>query len=340
MRKAAFAERVYVMLKRKFLAVGCAAIALASIVLPVFAAADPPLASQSRIEAALKNMIALDRPGEIGLATFFEGNKYVQCRQMADHKLRCESGGARMQPSLAHVLTPEKIERLAAGGWAFDDSFGNYAQVFAAEAPPSEIAAKILRALAEGYDADLTQLEAKTDWIAGEPCPARVGPSQNLAGSINDAPALARTAIYACAYAAPHADAIHAASDLVDIYGKRVTGEIQHLHINIDRDIYVIFQASIGYVQCAPMNPPPAIYCEAQSADSWPALTAVLTPERVARLHAAGYVDPGHAPNYSRSYPLDKFDEGAVARELLTILYDVYGYSGEPKLRIITEKGG
>jgi hypothetical protein len=324
----------------KFLAAGCAAIAFASIHFSAVAAADPEPASQSRVEAALKNMMALDRPGEFGLATFFDGNKFVQCRGLPDHGLRCEAGGARMQPSLARVLTPEKIERLTAGGWAFDDSFGNYAQVFAADAPPSEIAAKVLRALVEGYDADLARLEAKTDWIASEPCPPRVGPSQNLAGSINDAPALARTAIYACAFAAPKADAIRSAADLVDIYGKRVTGEVQRLRVNIDRHIHVIFQTDIGYVQCAPMSSPPAIYCEAQSADSWPALSAVLTPERVARLHAAGYADPGYAPNYSRSYPLDKFDEAAVARELLAILYDVYGYVGEPKLQIITEKGG
>jgi hypothetical protein len=65
----------------------------------------------------------------------------------------------------------------------------------------------------------------------------------------------------------------------------------------------------------------------------------VLTPERVTRLHTAGYSDPGRAPNYSKTYALDQFDDAAIARELLTILYDVYGYVGAPKLKIDTEKG-
>ena len=91
-------------------------------------------------------------------------------------------------------------------------------------------------------------------------------------------------------------------------------------------------------MQCAPETSSGAIYCEAQSADSWPALTSVLTPERVARLHAAGFADPGRAPNYWKNYPLDQFDDSAIARELLTLLHDVYGYEGSPALRIKTEK--
>jgi hypothetical protein len=67
-------------------------------------------------------------------------------------------------------------------------------------------------------------------------------------------------------------------------------------------------------------------------------LESVLTPERVARLHAAGFADPGRAPNYWRDYPLDKFDDATIAHETLTILYDVYGYNGEPKLKYKTEE--
>jgi hypothetical protein len=68
-------------------------------------------------------------------------------------------------------------------------------------------------------------------------------------------------------------------------------------------------------------------------------LSAVLTAERIARLHAIGYADPGRAPNYSKAYLLGKFDDAAIAHELLTILYQVYGYHGAPKLKINTEKG-
>ena len=86
-------------------------------------------------------------------------------------------------------------------------------------------------------------------------------------------------------------------------------------------------------------NRRPAIYCEAESADSAPVLASVLTPERVVRLHAAGFSDPGRAPNYWRIYRFDEFNDAAIARELLTILYDVYGYNGSPKLTVATEKG-
>ncbi|HEY1794500.1 MAG TPA: hypothetical protein VGG57_00135 [Stellaceae bacterium] len=68
-------------------------------------------------------------------------------------------------------------------------------------------------------------------------------------------------------------------------------------------------------------------------------LARILTPDRVARLHATGFVDPGRAPNYSKTYPADQFTDGAIANELLTILHDVYSYDGLPKLKVLTEKG-
>ena len=46
---------------------------------------------------------------------------------------------------------------------------------------------------------------------------------------------------------------------------------------------------------------------------------------------------PGGAPNYWKSYPFDKFSDAAIAGEILTILYDVYGYAGAMKLKILTE---
>jgi hypothetical protein len=246
-----------------------------------------------------------------------------------------------MQPSLERVLTPERVARLATLGWRLEAAFGNYVQNFAPETPPSQLADKVLQALSEGYDADLAQLEVKTAWVASEPCPPRNGPSQNLAGIVNDARAMAATAVHACAYI-PKEDSgpsIPASSveDLIGFYGGRMKGEVQRLRVNLNAHVFVAFEAGIGYVQCAPEPSPPAIYCEAQSADSWPALAAVLTPERVARLHAAGFADPGRAPNYWKSYPADQFDDAAIARELLTIVHEVYGYTGLPKLKVKTE---
>jgi hypothetical protein len=246
-----------------------------------------------------------------------------------------------MQPSLGHVLSPQRIGRLAELGWSRDPSFGNYAQAFAADLPVSQVADRILQALVEGYDADLTNLQVASDWIASEPCPPRNGPSQNLAGMINDAPSMAATAIHACAYtaAAEPQSSARSATDLINIYGTRVTGEIQRLRVNIDRRIFVVLDTGAGYVQCQPQTSPQAIYCEAQSADSWPVLAGVLTAEPVARLHAAGFADPGRAPNYWKTYPVDEFDDKAITCELLTILHDVYGYTGSPKLKGATEKG-
>jgi uncharacterized membrane protein len=65
--------------------------------------ADAPPANQTQIEAALENIGALERPGQQGLATIFDGNKYIQCRRMTDHALRCEAAGALLQPSLSHA---------------------------------------------------------------------------------------------------------------------------------------------------------------------------------------------------------------------------------------------
>ena len=153
---------------------------------------------------------------------------------------------------------------------------------------------------------------------------------------------MAATAVYACAYK-PKADLgpnlpASSAADLIGFYGARVTAEIQRLRVNAQRRVFVAFQAGIGYVQCRPDTSPPEIYCEAQSADSWEALASVLAPERIARLHSIGFTDPGRGPNYWKTYPADQFDDGSIARELLTVLHDAYGYNGQPMLKVVTEE--
>src|SRR5205823_4378247 len=93
-----------------------------------------------------------------------------------------------------------RVKQLGALGWRLDFTFGNYVQAFAASTSASQVAEKALQALSAGYDADMAHLEVETDWIKSEPCPPRNGPSQNLAGMINDARAMAATALHACFY--------------------------------------------------------------------------------------------------------------------------------------------
>jgi len=299
-------------------------------------------ANQSRVETALTNIMALHRPSQDGLATVWDGNKYVQCRLQLDRALRCEAAGTLMQPSLARVLTPDRIAWLLALGWTLDPSFGNFVQVFPSDLPVKDIAERILQALKEGYNADITDLEVGSNWIKSERCPPRNGPTQNLAGMINDASSMTAYLVRGCSYKPDPNDEplpqVRSKADLITSYRTRVAGEIQRLRVNIDRQkfIWVVVDSGGGYIQCG-TAPPRSIYCEAQSAESWPVLARILTAERVAKLYAAGYADPGRAPNYWKIYSLDEFSDGAIAEELLSILYEVYAYSGVPNLKFKAE---
>jgi hypothetical protein len=248
--------------------------ALITIVFAMVAHAAWAQTSKDKVEIAINTIRALDRPGKDNLATAWDGNKYIQCRRLHDGALRCEAAGALMQLSLERVLTPERIGRLATLGWTLDPSFGNYVQTFPSDAPAKDIADKIRAALSQGYGADTENLEVETKSIRSEPCPPRNGPSQNLAGMINDAPAMAAHAVYACAYR-PKTDEPKrklgpdsTTADLIELYGPQVTAEIARLRINIHRRVFVVFDTGLGYVQCEPQTEPDGFYCEAQSTDS------------------------------------------------------------------------
>jgi len=326
----------------RFGAITAAVVLLAAwLAMPGAARAQPtPGATQALVAAALQNIQLLDRPGSDGYAAVWDGDKYVQCGRANGGGFRCEAAGAAMQPSLTPILTPEKIHDLATLGWKPDPSFGAYVRVFPAKAALGAVAGQILLLLSEVYAADASRFEVETTWVPSEPCPPRNGYSQNLAGLINDAPAMRATALHACAFVPPAAtQAAPSAALLIARYGPRVTAEIQRLRVNLQRHVYVAFDTDIGYVQCEPQTSPAVIYCEAQSAESWPALSTVLTPDRIARLHAAGYADPGRAPNYWKNYPVEQAGDDAVASEILSLLHDVYGYDGSEPLKIETETG-
>ena len=64
-------------------------------------------------------------------------------------------------------------------------------QIFPASAATIVVADKIWQVLAEGYDANATDLEVQSTWVKSEPCPPRNGPTQNLSRHVNDAPSMA-----------------------------------------------------------------------------------------------------------------------------------------------------
>lgn len=294
-----------------------------------------------RVAAAIENISNLVRAGRIGYATFWDGNKYIQCRRTPERELRCEAAGFSMQPSLRHVLKPERLERLAALGWNLDPSFGNYVKAFPASMPASQTANHILQTLTEVYSADVAELETQTAWVRDMPCPPRNGPTQNLAGMVNEPTSVRMIVILDCAFKLDPtmlaSQTLQSAEGLIGHYGALVTAEIQRLRINHKRSVFAVFDSGIGYIQCRPEPTPPAIRCEAQSAESWSALASVLTPERVSRLRSAGYADPGRGPNYSKSYLLASLGDATIAQEILTILHGVYGYTGAAKLAVKTE---
>lgn len=303
--------------------------------------AGPQPETAARVIAAIVNVETLVRVEKVGYATFWDGNKYIQCRPAPARELRCEAAGSRMQPSLERVLVTGRLDRLAELGWVLDPSFGNHVRIFRADIPRAEVADAIVAALAEVYDADISRLDIATAWVADMSCPPRNGPSQNLAGIVNDAPEMSATAIWECSYVADPrpgvSDIAGSAEALVAIYRASTAAEIQRLRINAGRRVFVVFETDIGYVQCMPESAPTAIYCEAQSVESWPALAAILTPARVAVLHGAGYSDPGRSPNYAKLYAVENTSDTAIASEILTLLYEVYGYTGAAELRIVTE---
>src|SRR3954463_10103175 len=69
-----------------------------------------------RVADALQNISVLSRPGRVGYATAWDGNKFVQCRRQTNRAVRCEAAGTSMQPSLNSVLEGARLNRLAALG--------------------------------------------------------------------------------------------------------------------------------------------------------------------------------------------------------------------------------
>ena len=299
-------------------------------------------ANQSRVETALTNIVTLHRPGQDGVATVWDGNKYIQCRLQLDRAFRCEAAGTLMQPSLARVLSPERITKLHTLGRTLDSSFGNYVQIFPSGSPVKDIAERLLQALKDGYEANISDLEVGSDWIKSERCPPRNGPSQNLAGMISDALSMTGFRVHGCSYK-PNDEPLPQVRSKADLHpcpwnegGRR--NPAPESRISTARSSPGSWSTRVAGTFSVARRPRARSIAKRNQRRHGRCLREILTAERVAQLHAAGYADPGRAPNYWKNYSLDEFTDRAIAEELLAILYDVYAYSGVPKLEFKTNQ--
>ena len=130
--------------------------------------------------------------------------------------------------------SPERITKLHTLGWTLDSSFGNYVQIFPSGSPVKDIAERLLQALKDGYEANISDLEVGSDWIKSERCPPRNGPSQNLAGMISDALSMTGFRVHALLLQAERRAASSGAQQgrpASSVHGTRVAGEIQRLRV-------------------------------------------------------------------------------------------------------------
>jgi hypothetical protein len=128
-------------------------------------------------------------------------------------------------------------------------------------------------------------------------------------------------------------------ADVVAAYLPAVTKEVARLRAARTPHIWITLDGAQGYVQCKPDLEDKAFYCEGQSAEANDAIAGLFTPGRIAILHMAGFEDPGRVENYSRLFPFRDFQNADLAKLLLVILRDVYGYDGSDLLQAHDELG-
>ena len=123
------------------------------------------------------------------------------------------------------------------------------------------------------------------------------------------------------------------AARLIARDGARLGAAMTWLRGDPRRGLYVFFTPDT-YVECRPGPARGTIDCLAPCPDAWPWLEKVLTPQRIARLHAAGYADPGveYSKEYLAGEPAD-----VIAAELIALLHDAYDYRGMPPLILTAE---
>ena len=305
---------------------------------------------QQIAEGAKTALMSVDRTTD-GILTLRDGNQFVQC--LATHFLktwRCEAAGLEGQPWLRHALTAERQAKLAGLGFKPDPKLGNFLVRIPKTIEPGAMANLLYRALTEGYGVKPEDIAIKAEELAAQRCHQRIMANHELGGLIRTptiglerdaAPGCGIDANYDAAnYDDPKAVILSVQGIDVDArYLPAMTAELRRLETVADGvDAFSIFIAGPAYVQCMHDGAGQRMYCEAASEDAvGKPVERILTPERKAKLLAAGFAPPGKTMNYSRFYPAGQYDMAALAKTLLGILKDAYGYRGAPPMRLTTE---
>jgi len=311
-------------------------------------------ATSAIIVKGIQKILVPQRPKQDGILTVKENTLYVQCLNRAEADVwRCEAAGLEGEPWLRNVLTEERQEKLIALGFKPDKSFGNFVRIFPRSTRPSVLARTLLDVMTQIYGADADGIDALTDWLPAQPCHPRIMAGHDRGGSIAAHHwGFAQDISKGCQiventngmnYDDPNAVVPGAPPggeiDLDARYSAAIVAQIKRLEGG-QKHIWAIFDTGLPYVQCELDPDDHAIYCEAASDDAVGApLARILTPARRQNLLDAGFEPPGKVMNFARIYPLDRYDETAIAHALLAVLHDAYGYGGAPEIILTTETG-
>jgi hypothetical protein len=320
------------------------------------ALAEP--ARRAEIAQGVAAVLLAENDKTDGILTVAEGNLYVQC--LDSHFLpewRCESAGIEGQPWLQHVLTSDARAKLAALGFAPDPETGNFVALLPKATAPEALAGTILQVLTEVYGARPEEIGVKAEKLRSARCHRRIKAGHDLGRAIlTRIVGFKQDAEKNCKPKSRSAEMEAAADDDtdesrpapvaapgIDVDARYLTpmaAELERLRA-AGPHAYVIFAAEPAYVQCKHDAEGKRMYCEAASADAVGKQVArILTPERQAKLIAAGFAPPGRVMNYSRFYSDAEYNTPLLAKALLRVLRQAYGYQGTPAMTVSTETGG
>jgi hypothetical protein len=306
----------------------------------------------AQIADGVKAVLVQENAKTDGILTVRDDNQFVQC--LGSHFLptwQCEAAGFEGQPWLHHVLTVERQANLVRLGFKPDPKFGNFTALVPKTTTPDALAGLLIQVLTEGYGVKPADIEFKAERMASRRCHRRIKADHELGGLIQTPTiGLSRDAEKGCGMESNSAamnyddpSAIIPAATGIDVdarYLPAMTKELQRVEgMGKGIEAFVIFVTGPAYVQCQHDDEGRRMYCEAVSEDSvGKPIERILTPEGKAKLLAAGFAPPGKTMNYSRFYPSDQYDMTALAKILLDLLKNVYGYEGEPPMRLTTEE--